>query len=197
METADDTGKDEAKPQLHTEKLKPQLHSYWNFRSVVFQVENTLFSVLKHGFIEPGTPFETMFSLPPEDLKNVEGSSDDNPIILEDTTVDDFVAFLRETSGVEKVDSHNDWMGVLRLSHKWGFIQMRTSAIKGLTPHVTKMAEHDKISLGSTFLVREWFREGLVDIVTKRDLEIGAKEWVLDTWDAFRSHVLLVTVRPK
>lgn len=50
METADDTGKDEAKPQLHTEKLKPQLHSYWNFRFVVFQVSGSGLCIFKDRY---------------------------------------------------------------------------------------------------------------------------------------------------
>lgn len=41
------------------------------------------------------TPLETIFSLPAEDPKNVEGSSADNPIILEDTSANDFRVFLR------------------------------------------------------------------------------------------------------
>lgn len=127
MATPQDDGKDETRlPEPQEEKPKAQLHSYWNFRSVVFQVsgicfciskdrhydfrfqvENTLFSVLKHAFMEPETPFETMFSLPPEDPKIVEGSSDDNPIILEGIAAADFAAFLHVLYPMSVFNSHS------------------------------------------------------------------------------------------
>lgn len=44
------------------------------------------------------------------------------------------------------------------------------NAITQLSPHVSGMTEYEKISLGSTFLVREWFHEGLIDIAVKQEL---------------------------
>lgn len=86
---------------------RPQAHvdTVWNFSCVTFQVrahcpfntfsmnkafltcgqaEDTLFSVLKQGFLVPGSPFEAMFAQ----------SASGDPIFLENTTAFDFRALL-------------------------------------------------------------------------------------------------------
>jgi len=48
------------------------------------KVGNTIFRVPKHGFEVPETIFHSMFTLPIDenDVENIEGSRDDNPIVL-------------------------------------------------------------------------------------------------------------------
>jgi len=59
------------------------------------QVGDTIFQVPRNGFEVPGTVFEAMFSLPTgiDDLRGVQGTSDENPIILP-VREDDFRGFL-------------------------------------------------------------------------------------------------------
>ncbi|KAF5320886.1 hypothetical protein D9619_002116 [Psilocybe cf. subviscida] len=154
--------------------LPPQFDSYWNFQSVIFQVERTLFSVWKKGFLVKGTPFETMFGLPTGGEKKVEGSSADNPIVLEGTSADDFRAFLRVLYplGVPPVTEYSHWLGVLRLAHKWEFVEIRQQAVKALTRHISSKPAKEKISMGNQFLVPEWLMEGLVDIALDKKLEV-------------------------
>ncbi|KAF5322022.1 hypothetical protein D9619_002120 [Psilocybe cf. subviscida] len=133
-----------------------------------------LFSVLKHGFLVKYTPFETMFSMPPEDPKNVEGSSADNPIVLEDTSAKDFRAFLRVLYplGVEPVTDYDDWLGVLRLAHKWEFVEIREKAVSAIGTKIGFESPDVKIDLGNRFLVQDWLKQGLVNIALRKDLEL-------------------------
>ena len=69
----------------------------WNHPSPLEQVGDTLFQVIRNGFEIPGTIFEALFSLPPANKNGtpVEGTSLDNPIILEGVIEKQFRAFLR------------------------------------------------------------------------------------------------------
>jgi len=60
------------------------------------KVGEALFAVPRNGFEVPGTIFEAMFALPTDcnDSKQIEGSTDDNPIILEGINEEHFRGFL-------------------------------------------------------------------------------------------------------
>lgn len=68
-----------------------------NLVSNVQKVENTLFRVPKSGLDVEGTVFETMFTLPPSQENNGcrEGSTDKNPITLNEISKAYFRGFLR------------------------------------------------------------------------------------------------------
>ena len=91
-------------PDLDISNAGPQMSNIciddsFDFQIVVFQVENTLFRVLKNGFNVPGTIFESMFALPqaPTDIGSslVEGNSFEKPIHLPGIKADHFRVFLR------------------------------------------------------------------------------------------------------
>ena len=62
--------------------------------SFLVKVENTCFRVWRRNFEEGSSVFRDMFSLPSGE-STAEGSSQDNPIILENIKAEDFKQFLR------------------------------------------------------------------------------------------------------
>jgi len=67
---------------------------YFTDDTVVFKVEDTFFRVHRYFFKRYSKIFATMFSLPPEPGKPMEGQSDDHPIRLEDVKSQDFERLL-------------------------------------------------------------------------------------------------------
>ncbi|KAF9536800.1 hypothetical protein CPC08DRAFT_731502 [Agrocybe pediades] len=145
-----------------------KLDAVFNFQIIVFQVEDTVFEVLKSGFNVPGSIFETMFSLPQgssEEGSGTEGSSREHPIFLPGVTASEFRIFLRvlypfmNQSGVTKSD---EWLSVLRLATLWDFKKIRSRAITHLNYHsfLTKKSAAEKISIGRQYRVACWIKDG-------------------------------------
>ncbi|PPR06868.1 hypothetical protein CVT26_003992 [Gymnopilus dilepis] len=156
-----------------------RLDDTFNFQIVVFQVEDTLFQVLKNGFNVPGTPFETMFATPQasEDILNspLEGSTLGEPIDLSGIKVEHFRAFLRilyPFIGQVPVTSFEDWVGVLDLATMWFFDEIRTKAINALTGLMKEKPVLERIALARKYRVPDWLKDGYVEIAMKRPLNV-------------------------
>ncbi len=54
------------------------------------QVENQLFKVARHLFVDSSEVFSTMFSLPQGNVDVVDGSDDEHPLVLQDVKSADF-----------------------------------------------------------------------------------------------------------
>ncbi|KAF5312882.1 hypothetical protein D9619_003651 [Psilocybe cf. subviscida] len=155
-----------------------QFSSFWNLDTVIIKVESTLFNVPRQVLDVPGTTFADMFSIPLAGDKTLEGQSKTNPIILDSSfSAHDFDAFLRMLLSPIKnpVSGYDEFLGVLRLAHKWNYDEIREKAIQALTPLI-KGSEHaaTKVHLGKQFLVQEWLRQGLIDISV--DLDLGLED---------------------
>jgi hypothetical protein len=59
------------------------------------QVEDTIFRVNRHGFTTASPFFEAMFRLPTGNNCKIQGTTDDDPILLEGYKAVDFDALLR------------------------------------------------------------------------------------------------------
>ncbi|KAF8911652.1 hypothetical protein CPB84DRAFT_937594 [Gymnopilus junonius] len=162
-----------------TERPITRLDDTFNFQIVVFQVEDTLFQVLKNGFNVPGTPFESMFALPqtPIDIVNspIEGSTLSDPIYLPGIKVKYFRAFLRilyPFIGQVPVVGYDDWVGVLDLATMWFFTEIRTKAIAALAELIKEKPILERISLARKYRVPDWLKDGYVEIAMKRPLQL-------------------------
>ncbi|KAF8812868.1 hypothetical protein BYT27DRAFT_7251456 [Phlegmacium glaucopus] len=152
-----------------------RLDNVFNFQIVVFEVENTLFQVLRNGFNVPGTPFEAMFALPNGvDSVSLEGSSLENPIYLPGIKVDHFRSFLRilypfidQTPVVE----FDGWVGVLNLATMWSFQEIRVKAITRLSDLIKQKTLLERISLAREYRVAKWLRDGYLELSRKMPLE--------------------------
>ncbi|KAK1224729.1 hypothetical protein PQX77_012361 [Marasmius sp. AFHP31] len=155
---------------------------YWDF--VVFKVEDELFKIPKHRFADnPHPPFKEMFTLPPVQKHPngkghkapEEGTSPDNPIVLEQTSKVDFERFLdvlyppaKNPDREETPDSDTvaqTWLSVLKLSSLWNFIPIRRISIDRLSRvSTTSFTAIDRIVRGREYGVAQWFIEGIVSI---------------------------------
>jgi len=156
------------------EKSVVRLDYVFNFQLVVFQVENTLFQVLRNGFNVPGTTFEGLFALPhtPTDSDGIslEGSNLENPIHLPGIKANHFRSFLRilypfidQTPVVE----FDEWVGVLNLATMWFFQEIRAKAITRLSELVKQKTVLERISLAREYRVAEWLRDGYLELSRK------------------------------
>jgi len=153
----------------------PSVHPNFNFELVVFQVEETLFKVIKNGFQVPGTIFEAMFALPVNAKIPVEGSSLESPIVLEGVDERHFQVFLRALYpfiGQPTVTKYEDWVGVLQLATMWEFKEIREKAIAALSALNSQRELSEKIYLGAKYGIINWLRDGYTDLVYRPTLEI-------------------------
>ncbi|PPQ79163.1 hypothetical protein CVT25_002791 [Psilocybe cyanescens] len=157
----------------------PRLDGLFNFQIVVFQVEDTLFQVLKNGFMVPGTPFEAMFALPvpAENVEQplAEGDSLTNPIVLSGVSTNEFRAFLRilyPFIGPSVVASYDDWVGILNLATMWEFKHIREQAISKLSSLIKEKPVPERVMLGRKYCVKDWLKEEYVTLAQKTDLKL-------------------------
>lgn len=94
------------------------------FDTVTIQVDRTLFKVPQYRFVEDSSIFRDIYSMSQDGNQDVEGSSDQRPIIIEAVDKVDFVNFLRELYPRSHPSAPRDklsrslaqWIGILKLS---------------------------------------------------------------------------------
>ncbi|KAF9477893.1 hypothetical protein BDN70DRAFT_79973 [Pholiota conissans] len=143
------------------------------FETVIFKVEDTLFRVPKRGLNVAGTPFETMFSLPPSDSGCIDGSSDENPIVLEGSeaiTKANFRAFLGAiynfTDKFPK--TYEGLIGALQLATMWEFSELRNNLIQKASPLVQSKDIHDRILVARLCKVKQWLFDAYKTLVLEK-----------------------------
>ncbi|KZV74171.1 hypothetical protein PENSPDRAFT_573292 [Peniophora sp. CONT] len=173
-----------------TQKSKRRNDLFY-FHSIVFEAEGALFRVPRYGLPGNAAAFETKFSFSPaSDSENVPGSSDENPIRLEeDVSEFDFASLLKATypprpGQVASTLSVDEWMSVLKLCRKWGFVDLRERAVQEADTHVRDKTPLEKIVLGKKYGVTKWLEEGYCAIATRWDPLTPEERTTLDleTW---------------
>ncbi|RPD56040.1 hypothetical protein L227DRAFT_656560 [Lentinus tigrinus ALCF2SS1-6] len=140
---------------------------------VVFQVEKRLFKVPRRRFEEESDIFRDMFALPASG-NNIEGTSDECPLLLEGIAECDFRALLHamftpqyRLSGEESKNLTSDgWTSVLKLATMWNFTALRAIAIDNLTI-LLRTDPVQWISLARTYDVREWLMPALLALARR------------------------------
>ncbi|KAF9050357.1 hypothetical protein BJ165DRAFT_999589 [Panaeolus papilionaceus] len=98
------------------------------------KAENRLFCVPKSGLANHGTYFQSLFSKQGVQLP-IAGSSEQHPIVLEGVSKNHLHNFLRVIYpfyGVDVPFGDEHWIGILELATKWGFQEVRETAITHL-----------------------------------------------------------------
>jgi hypothetical protein len=122
----------------------------------VLQVENTLFKVHKAFLSQDSSAFVGMFSLPSSstDDAQVEGTSDENPILLYGDTVEQFRALLfllyalphqTEALVVDKVSRLQELIAIAEITHKYHFADLSAwcmGTLKAVFSHTTVAPVH-------------------------------------------------------
>ncbi|KZV64885.1 hypothetical protein PENSPDRAFT_756898 [Peniophora sp. CONT] len=115
--------------------VKKDADFYIEDQLYVFFVEDTLFKVHRSVLIQHSEVFKGMFVDGPPSPPNGDGSSDDNPIVLESISAFDFKAFLKiiyKSSESNFVLTPEEWMAVLCVAHRYQCAGFHTRALKYL-----------------------------------------------------------------
>jgi len=150
---------------LENVKRHPQF--YFEDGNVIFLVEDTLFNVHRYFFFRDSAPFRAMFSLQPPPGTPVEGQSDEHPIQLLGTNVQDFERLLSvmypAKLGVSPFSTTDEWKSILEMSTKYEFVEIREMAINTLSK--TFMDPIDKISIAQQYDIRlDWVITSFIEL---------------------------------
>ncbi|KAF9552803.1 hypothetical protein CPC08DRAFT_728349 [Agrocybe pediades] len=136
--------------------------------------------ILIHVLNHPGSPFETMFTLPqPKDDGGKEPASEEDPIVLEGIAASDFEAFLHALYSLPKdvdapkfpINNPEHWFGVLNLATMWNFDKLRKKAVKETELIIKKKTPLEMISLGRKYAIPEWVKNGYIALCSQEDLK--------------------------
>jgi hypothetical protein len=147
---------------------------------VTFRVENALFRPHKYFFHRESSYFQSIFRTPSIPCNDPPGSSDTNPVLLKDTTIEAFAGlcwvfynpkYSVYTTTVDK------WVDILALAQKWAFKEVEQLCVRELQKMPIPSVE--KIHIYQTYgLDRSLLAESFVDLTTRPDplnLEEGNK----------------------
>lgn len=149
-----------------TASIRPRRHEHFYFQdgNVIFQVEDVLFNVHRYFFQQHSSAFESMFLYKPAEGEPLEGSADEHPIILGQTSAQDFERLFcimyPRGFGHYELTTTEEWTSVLRLAHMWQFDSILSLVAKQL-PGVATLA--DQIALA-----REFALPGIIGFAGKR-----------------------------
>ncbi|KAF9050376.1 hypothetical protein BJ165DRAFT_1402104 [Panaeolus papilionaceus] len=102
--------------------------------NVVLAAEDRLFCVPKSGLVNHGTYFHSLFSKHGVQLP-IAGSSEQHPIVLGGVSkihLHNFLRVIYPFYGVDAPFGDEHWIGILDLATKWGFQEVRETAIMHL-----------------------------------------------------------------
>ncbi|KAJ3540794.1 hypothetical protein NMY22_g4149 [Coprinellus aureogranulatus] len=157
------------------ERLRTRAYSY---ELASFQVEDQIYRVPRHGFVEFSEVFDAMFTLPQEGGSG-EGQCDDNPIVLPSCTKIEFESLLEvlyPTAPRLRSEplAKEQWVGVLKLSTMWTMDKIRELSIKELDSLVPDTEE--RLVLARTYRIPQWLLDGYTALVKQWE----KKKWSLD-----------------
>ncbi|KAL5528369.1 hypothetical protein ACEPAF_7505 [Sanghuangporus sanghuang] len=145
---------------------------YFNF--VTFKVENCLFRVPRHELEQQSTVFHDMFGLPPVGGKeNVEGESDNNPILLDSVSRDVFKLLLKllyppRSKDISSSLTLEQCTSLLKVTHMWDFerinLIIKNRIRKDLWPTIPCA---DKIKLAHDYEIKDWYADAYCDLAIR------------------------------
>ncbi|KAK2467423.1 hypothetical protein APHAL10511_000658 [Amanita phalloides] len=121
-------------------------HKDYYFENVIFQVENQLFKVPRHLFLQESEIFRDIFSCPVPKGAHPDGLSDEQPLHLRGIAAKDFVLLLRclypilQFSGNPQMptfETAEEWAAVLELASRFEMPNVKQLAKENLLPILT------------------------------------------------------------
>ncbi|KAF9050371.1 hypothetical protein BJ165DRAFT_1609298 [Panaeolus papilionaceus] len=125
--------------------------------NVVLAAEDRLFCVPKSGLANHGTYFQSLFSKHGVQLP-VAGSSEQHPIVLEGVSkihLHNFLRVIYPFYGVDVPFGDEHWIGILELATKWGFKEVRETAITHLE-HLFSSSSSRRDPIVALFLCQKY-----------------------------------------
>ncbi|KAH9976405.1 hypothetical protein BGW80DRAFT_1168205 [Lactifluus volemus] len=145
---------------------------YFKEADIVFRVEDVLFRVHRYFFTRESPYFR--FKLP---HPGGEGTSDSNPLVLEDTLAIDFECFLwvfyNPKFSIYDATIDN-WISILKLSGRWGFAEVKALAVRKLEE--LQIPPLQKIVTYRTYSVNPSLLQGAYAALTLRDEPLTIEE---------------------
>ncbi|KAK0494947.1 hypothetical protein EDD18DRAFT_1076390, partial [Armillaria luteobubalina] len=136
------------------------------------QVENT-FEVPRYHFESFSEFFKTMFTLPHGDGVNVDGSSDEYPLVLQGVKAQGFRSLLNVMLHPSFRElpllATEAWLDVLKLSNMWRLVNIRNLAIRELSNR-NDISFVDNIVWGRCYKVAAWITKGYVGLINRGDV---------------------------
>ncbi|KAI6015577.1 hypothetical protein EDC04DRAFT_643623 [Pisolithus marmoratus] len=139
-----------------------------------FQVEDRLFRLPRQSLEAQSPVFKDMFAFPPPPGVDIEGSSDEHPIVLPDVvTVEDFkrlIKVLLPTSyygtRLPKGD-HDGWISVLKLSRMWQMEELHRAALNHLKYSAVRKGAVEKLALALELEIEHWIMPGVNELARR------------------------------
>ncbi|KAJ3519323.1 hypothetical protein NMY22_g13257 [Coprinellus aureogranulatus] len=151
------------------------------FDVVVFEVEGTLYRVLKEWFTRwSNSLFSDMFSLPQSQAGVREGASDEKPIRLVGCTKAEFESLLELMSpsdgpGLPLPElTKEQWIAVLKLGRLWDMPKPAALAIEKLD--APKLSPTEQVLLGKAYGVPTWLKTGYTALVRRLSGDMTLEE---------------------
>lgn len=122
-------------PNQNGQRVVRHADYYIHGGDVIFRVDNNLFRVHRYFFTRDSAFFRDKLPHPPPPGEFTKGSSDNNPLVLEDVLIVDFERFLWVfyNPKYSLYDANVDeWTSILKLSHQWDFVEVKTLALREL-----------------------------------------------------------------
>ncbi|KAK0226435.1 hypothetical protein IW262DRAFT_766844 [Armillaria fumosa] len=143
---------------------------YWE--PVTFLVENQLFKVARHLFVDSSAAFSTLSNLPQGNADVAEGSDDEHPLVLQDVQSADFEHLLAalvawdQKTPVPPALGQDGWFSVLKLASMWRMHAIRRLAVDELTK--LNMSDVDRVVYGKEYAVVDWVMSGYRDLTNRK-----------------------------
>ncbi|TEB24890.1 hypothetical protein FA13DRAFT_1612810, partial [Coprinellus micaceus] len=160
----------------------------------VLEVDDQVFYVPRHGFLQASTVFSDMFTIPQPLAPEVIEGHLERPIILAGYKAKEFKALLKVLYPTSDSFppcayfnlSQGEWVDVLKLSTVWLMTKIRLHCIKALSvsdpSNPLHLTTSDKVKLGRAYRVPRWVREGIVELVRLPELSLDSiRELGLET----------------
>ncbi|KIL66381.1 hypothetical protein M378DRAFT_23362 [Amanita muscaria Koide BX008] len=143
-------------------------------QDIVFRVEDELFKVSQHLFVQHSQVFRDMFKIPQSESIGPDGSSDERPLILKGIQKQDFIQLLRFLHPHFKRQaghgfSLDQWKSVLKLSNLSRMIEVKKLAVDYMTPLVKAESPSLQIHLAQEHDVPKWLQPAKTRLVERSD----------------------------
>ncbi|KAF9552804.1 hypothetical protein CPC08DRAFT_728350 [Agrocybe pediades] len=144
----------------------PSFFNTQNMKTTYLKVENTIFAVPRHVLNHPGSPFETMFTLPrPKDSGGKEPASEEDPILraLQQAT--------SKLSSMLRILYPGIWVlqSSLLITTNTGSLQQK--AVEQTESIVKLKTPLQMIDLGRTYGISDWVKNGYIALCSQEDLD--------------------------
>ncbi|KAF9525024.1 hypothetical protein CPB83DRAFT_838519 [Crepidotus variabilis] len=155
-------------------KAVVERHDMYFFDFVVFQVQNTLFRVPKHGFLDLNPAFFDKFA-PVGSTSATLDANEADPIELKDIPADDFKALLLVIYPFKRTaETYEEWLGALGLATQWDLADIRSKSISALSMlnRSDKKSPVEVALLAKKYRIKDWLLESYIQLVHSDDLNL-------------------------